>query len=293
MFERFTGSARQAVVVAQREASACGADQIAVEHLLLGLAYPGGGLSEMALEEVGMGFEKLADRLPRPDDPPATPSSPLPFGDETRGILKRSLGVAAELGHNNVGSGHVLAALLERADLLDDDITSDADLTAVAGRVSSMLGSDVDRSEEPDPEQVERRGTGPRVPPPVQQFRRKSDFAQEMGRDTPQTQPSMSRADFDARMRARSPVRQSRVSEVILALVFASTIVSVESVAAGWRTVAFGIGAVAVALFAAAAALRTLDRPRKLKVLTSLRAAGIGLIGVASVLAMIGLAIGR
>ena len=82
------------------------------------------------------------------------------------------------------------------------------------------------------------------------------------------------------------------MSEVIVAFVFAAAIVAVDSIAVGARRTSFLVGAVAVGMYSVAATLRTLDQPKKLKALASMRAMAVGLMGLATVLALIGLAVG-
>jgi Clp amino terminal domain, pathogenicity island component len=108
---RFTRVARHVVMRAQKEAHALGAEEIAPEHLLLGLAGVERGTAARALAAQGVDLDRL--RAEVGGEPVREPSrGRLPFTKEAKEVLEASLQQALELKHNWIGSEHVLLALL-------------------------------------------------------------------------------------------------------------------------------------------------------------------------------------
>ena len=112
MFERFTPRSRRVLVVGQEEARKLGHGEIGTEHLLLGLAAEGEGLAAVALGSVGFDLDwarrDAGDLRPRTDSPPANP----PFNRQAKAALESSLQAALDLGHNYIGTEHLLLGLL-------------------------------------------------------------------------------------------------------------------------------------------------------------------------------------
>jgi hypothetical protein len=108
---RFTRVARHVVMRAQKEAHALGADEIAPEHLLVGLAAVERGTAARALKAQGVDLERVRTEVG--GQAVREPSrGRLPFSKEAKGLLESSLGEAQALGHPWVGSEHILLALL-------------------------------------------------------------------------------------------------------------------------------------------------------------------------------------
>jgi ATP-dependent Clp protease ATP-binding subunit ClpC len=133
MFERFTDRARLVVVRAQDEARALGHDHIGSEHLLLGLIGEGGGLAAKALESLGVSAAELRAGVAEMVDPgQQSPTAHIPFTPQAKQVLRLALGEALRLGHNYVGTEHLLLALISERD-------------DVAGRVLAAAGADLGR----------------------------------------------------------------------------------------------------------------------------------------------------
>jgi ClpA/ClpB-like protein len=113
-FSRFTPRARNAVMVAQNEARAAGHDQIRPEHLLLGLLSDPQSLAATAIVELGVPLATVRQAVTAALPPPASEVPALiPFDQQTRKVLELTFREALRLGHNYIGTEHVLLALLE------------------------------------------------------------------------------------------------------------------------------------------------------------------------------------
>jgi ATP-dependent Clp protease ATP-binding subunit ClpC len=113
MFERFTDRARRAIVVAQDEARDLQEVAIRPEHLLLGLL-KGDGLARQALTRCGVTYESTRTRVAQsiPTKTEATPMQKLPFQPQSKKVLELSLREALRLGHNYIGTEHLLLGLI-------------------------------------------------------------------------------------------------------------------------------------------------------------------------------------
>jgi Clp amino terminal domain, pathogenicity island component len=136
---RFTRVARHVVMRAQKEAHALGAEEIAPEHLLLGLAGVERGTAARALAAQGVDLDRL--RAEVGGEPVREPSrGRLPFAKEAKEILEASLGEASTLKHNWIGSEHILLALLAAGgrpvELLE---RLDAQPDAIRGSIDEIL----------------------------------------------------------------------------------------------------------------------------------------------------------
>jgi Clp amino terminal domain, pathogenicity island component len=108
---RFTRVARHVVMRSQKEAHQLGVDEIAPEHLLLGLTAIERGTGGKALAAQGIDLERVRGELGEPVREPGR--GRLPFTQETKDVLEGALRQALELKHTWVGSEHILLSLLE------------------------------------------------------------------------------------------------------------------------------------------------------------------------------------
>jgi Clp amino terminal domain, pathogenicity island component len=113
MFERFTDRARRVVVLAQEEARLLNHNYIGTEHILLGLIHEGEGVAAQALESLGISLEavraEVGEIIGRGDERPA---AHIPFTPRAKKVLELSLREALELGHNYIGTEHILLGLV-------------------------------------------------------------------------------------------------------------------------------------------------------------------------------------
>ena len=114
-FGRFTLRARDAVVTAQNEARAAGNDQIDPAHLILGLLADPVGLAARAIVELGVGLSDVRNAIvPTLPAPAAAVPDLIPYSAPARKALELTFREALRLGHNYIGTEHMLLALLEQ-----------------------------------------------------------------------------------------------------------------------------------------------------------------------------------
>ena len=109
MFERFTDRARRVLVLAQEEARLLNHNFIGTEHILLGLIHEGEGVAAKALESLGISLEAVREKVEETIGPAgsSTTGSP-PFTPRAKKVLELSLREALQLGHNYIGTEHML-----------------------------------------------------------------------------------------------------------------------------------------------------------------------------------------
>lgn len=145
MFERFTDRARRVVILAQEDARARKHEAICTEHLLVGLAAEGEGVGAIALKRLGLtpGVVLLAVEDARPEGPFESHGVHLPFTPRAKKVLELSLREALQLGHNYVGTEHILLGLIREGEGLGAKILVEhgASLTDVRQSVIRLLSS--------------------------------------------------------------------------------------------------------------------------------------------------------
>jgi ATP-dependent Clp protease ATP-binding subunit ClpC len=117
VFERFTDRARQVVVFAQEEARMRDHNYIGTEHILLGLIHEGEGVAakvmealDVSLQAVRVGVERNIGRGE------GVPSGNIPFTPRAKKVLELSLREALQLGHNYIGTEHILLGLIREGE---------------------------------------------------------------------------------------------------------------------------------------------------------------------------------
>jgi Clp amino terminal domain, pathogenicity island component len=114
-FSRFTERARNVVVASQNEARAAGHDEIRPEHLILGLLTESDALSARAVVAQGVSLETVRQAVTA-TLPPAVPGQIpdlIPYDPRAKKVLELTFREALRMGHNYVGTEHILLALLE------------------------------------------------------------------------------------------------------------------------------------------------------------------------------------
>lgn len=117
MFERFTDRCRRVLVLAQEEARLLGHDVIGTEHFLLALIHEGDGIAAQALDSLGVsltGARAQVQELRPPLEGRAGGS--LPFTARAKNVLELSLREALQLGHNHIGTEHMLLGLVREGE---------------------------------------------------------------------------------------------------------------------------------------------------------------------------------
>src|ERR687897_613181 len=132
VFERFTERARQVVVLAQDEARALKHNYIGTEHILLGLLREEEGLAARVLESLDITVEEVRAQVSRiVGQGDEVTSGQIPFTPRAKKVLELALREALSLGHNYIGTEHILLGLVRENEgvaariLLDFDADSD------------------------------------------------------------------------------------------------------------------------------------------------------------------------
>src|SRR6476660_5672995 len=133
MFERFTDRARRVVVLAQEEARMLNHNYIGTEHILLGLIHEGEGVAAKALESMNISLDAVREQVQEIiGQGQAAPTGHIPFTPRAKKVLELSLREALQLGHNYIGTEHILLGLIREGE-------------GVAAQVLVKLGADLSR----------------------------------------------------------------------------------------------------------------------------------------------------
>ncbi|MBP7902740.1 MAG: hypothetical protein RLZZ87_861 [Actinomycetota bacterium] len=133
MFERFTDRARRVVVLAQEEARMLNHNYIGTEHILLGLIHEGEGVAAKGLESLGISLDAVRAQVEEIiGQGQQAPSGHIPFTPRAKKVLELSLREALQLGHNYIGTEHILLGLIREGE-------------GVAAQVLVKLGADLNR----------------------------------------------------------------------------------------------------------------------------------------------------
>jgi ATP-dependent Clp protease ATP-binding subunit ClpA len=160
MFERFTDRARRVVVLAQEEARMLNHNYIGTEHILLGLAHEGEGVAAKALEALDIHLEAVRQQVEEIiGKGPNAPTGHIPFTPRAKKVLELSLRESLQLGHDYIGTEHILLGLIREGD-------------GVAAQVLVRLGADLNRVRAEVIKLVhggrgETERAGPRPNPPI------------------------------------------------------------------------------------------------------------------------------
>ena len=142
MFERFTERARQVVVLAQEEARTLKHNYIGTEHILLGLIHEGEGVAAKALESLGISLEAVRSQVEEIiGQGGSSPSGHIPFTPRAKKVLELSLREALQLGHNYIGTEHILLGLIREGEGVAAQVLVKlgAELTRVRQQVIQLL----------------------------------------------------------------------------------------------------------------------------------------------------------
>ena len=148
MFERFTDRARRVVVLAQEEARMLNHNYIGTEHILLGLVREGEGVAAKALEAMDISLNGVREQVQEIiGEGSHAPSGHIPFTPRAKKVLELSLREALQLGHNYIGTEHILLGLIREGE-------------GVAAQVLGKLGATSAESPAGHPAALGLRGQG-------------------------------------------------------------------------------------------------------------------------------------
>jgi ATP-dependent Clp protease ATP-binding subunit ClpC len=147
MFNRFTERARKVIILAKEEAKRFNHDYIGTEHILLGLIREGEGVAATVLEKMGVSLENIRIEIEKLVQPgPATQIiGDLPFTPRAKKALELAAEEARSLGHNYIGTEHLLLGLIREEEGVASQVllNLNLDLSTVRNKVMEVLGSEL------------------------------------------------------------------------------------------------------------------------------------------------------
>ncbi|MDD2866018.1 MAG: ATP-dependent Clp protease ATP-binding subunit [Candidatus Omnitrophota bacterium] len=145
MFNRFTERARKVIVLAKEEARRFNHDYIGTEHLLLGLIREGEGVAAAVLQKLGLSLESIrleVEKLVQPG-PTTQIQGDVPFTPRSKKALELAAEEARALGHNYIGTEHLLLGLIREGEGVASQVLLNLglDLNRVRSEIMELLGS--------------------------------------------------------------------------------------------------------------------------------------------------------
>ena len=156
MFEKFTDRARRVVVLAQEEALLLNHNAIGTEHLLLGIVHEGQGVAAQTLQALDIRLAAVRKAIEREVPRGASPGvGTLSFSPRAKTSLENALRESLQLGHNYIGTEHMLLGLIRTGDSRATRVLSDLGATydRVRAQVLTLLA---DRPVPPEESGVHR-----------------------------------------------------------------------------------------------------------------------------------------
>ena len=145
MFNRFTERARKVIILAKEEARRFNHDYIGTEHILLGLIREGEGVAAAVLQKMGVSLENIRIEIEKLVQPGPTTQiiGDIPFTPRAKKALELSAEEARSLGHNYIGTEHLLLGLIREGEGIASQVLLNLgmDLNTVRNEVMELLGS--------------------------------------------------------------------------------------------------------------------------------------------------------
>ncbi len=145
MFNRFTERARKVVILAKEEARRFNHDYIGTEHILLGLIREGEGVAATVLQKLGVSLENIRLEIEKLVQPGPTTQiiGDIPFTPRAKKVLELAAEEARSLGHNYIGTEHLLLGLIREGEGVASQVLLNLglDLNTVRNEVMELLGS--------------------------------------------------------------------------------------------------------------------------------------------------------
>ncbi|HHF98111.1 MAG TPA: ATP-dependent Clp protease ATP-binding subunit [Candidatus Aerophobetes bacterium] len=155
MFNRFTERARRVILLAREEAKRLDHDYLGTEHLLLGLIREGEGVAALALQNMGIDLEQVRQEVEKAVGRGGGSLflGQIPFTPRAKKVLELAVTEARNLGHNYIGTEHLLLGLIREGEGVAAQILTNlgADLERVREEVVALLGEKVSVDREPQP----------------------------------------------------------------------------------------------------------------------------------------------
>ncbi|MBM3250012.1 MAG: ATP-dependent Clp protease ATP-binding subunit [Candidatus Omnitrophica bacterium] len=145
MFNRFTERARKVIILAKEEARRFNHDYIGTEHILLGLVREGEGVAAAVLQKMGVSLENIRLEIEKLVQPGPTTQiiGDIPFTPRAKKALELAAEEARSLGHNYIGTEHLLLGLIREGEGIASQVLLNLglDLNTVRNEVMEILGS--------------------------------------------------------------------------------------------------------------------------------------------------------
>ncbi|MBM3243831.1 MAG: ATP-dependent Clp protease ATP-binding subunit [Candidatus Omnitrophica bacterium] len=145
MFNRFTERARKVIILAKEEARRFNHDYIGTEHILLGLIREGEGVASTVLQKLGLSLENIRIEIEKLVQPGPTTQiiGDIPFTPRAKKALELAAEEARSLGHNYIGTEHLLLGLIREGEGISSQVLLNLglELNAVRNEVMELLGS--------------------------------------------------------------------------------------------------------------------------------------------------------
>ncbi|HDN84451.1 MAG TPA: ATP-dependent Clp protease ATP-binding subunit, partial [Candidatus Aerophobetes bacterium] len=155
MFNRFTERARRVILLAREEAKRLDHDYLGTEHLLLGLIREGEGVAALALQNLGIDLEQVRQEVEKAVGKGGGSLflGQIPFTPRAKKVLELAVTEARNLGHNYIGTEHLLLGLIREGEGVAAQILTNlgADLEKVREEVVDLLGEKISVEKTPQP----------------------------------------------------------------------------------------------------------------------------------------------
>jgi ATP-dependent Clp protease ATP-binding subunit ClpC len=146
MFDRFTDRAKKVMALARQEAQRFNHEYIGTEHMLLGLIQEGSGVAANVLKQMNVDLERIRQEIEKfvKTGPPTVASGQLPFTPRAKKVLELSMEEASALGHNYIGTEHLLLGLIREQEGIAAQVLMNLNikLEDVRREVLEFLGAD-------------------------------------------------------------------------------------------------------------------------------------------------------
>ncbi|MEK7813902.1 MAG: ATP-dependent Clp protease ATP-binding subunit [Candidatus Desantisbacteria bacterium] len=153
MFERFTERARRVLGLAQEEAKRLGHDYVGTEHMLLGLVREGEGVAAEVISNLGISLESIRIEVEKvaPKGSEMLTYGDVPFTPHAKKVLELSVEEARRLGHNYIGTEHLLLGLIREGEGIGSKVLINLgiNLDTVRDEAMNLLGGGVPGGEKP------------------------------------------------------------------------------------------------------------------------------------------------
>ena len=193
-FNRFTERARKVILLAKEEARKLFHDYIGTEHILLGLIKEGEGVAAAVLTSLGLDSDNVKEEVEKliQSGQEKVIENDIPFTPRSKKVIELAMDEARNLGHNYIGTEHLLLGLIREGDGVASQVLINLglDLKSVRDEVLNLLGSSVPGYTPPENGSETRRGKKKTKTPALDSFGRdltemaaKNELDPVIGRD--------------------------------------------------------------------------------------------------------------